>query len=438
MKTIKSSRNMLFLTLIGIFLVPLSSFSMKETEKQITKEITVTPTTKINFVNKLGPVNVKTWNENRVKVVTNLIVDGKDEEVQKIIAYISNIDFSKSEGEVMFDTKFYQLYSQIFGSIKIVLKNGSVLRGISKIKLSYTLMVPEGNPLSITNKYEDITLSDFSGDITLELYESDLQAGNLSGRSAIKMKYSKSSFASLGDLDLYMYESKATIERTGDLNLQSKYSELTLPEAGELSLDCYEDKITIQKHGDVKAKAKYTTLNLSDFNTGMFKIYETHLSAGNCEEITIDGKYCKMQIKSSKNVTFTQSYENKFSSSFIGELTANSKYGVYEIFHLDKSLNLIASYEDDVDVQRIGNQFTGVRVNSKYTNLTFTFESGTQYKIDANLKYTDLNFPESRFREIRFHKDGSEFQYQGIIKGADEAACPVLKLTMYEGNVDLK
>ena len=79
---------MLFLTLIGIFLVPLSSFSMKETEKQITKEITVSPNTKINFVNKLGPVNVKTWNENRVKVVTNMIVDGKDEDVQEIIDYM--------------------------------------------------------------------------------------------------------------------------------------------------------------------------------------------------------------------------------------------------------------------------------------------------------------------------------------------------------------
>ena len=429
---------MLFLTLIGIFLVPLSSFSMKETEKQITKEITVSPNTKINFVNKLGPVNVKTWNENRVKVVTNLIVDGKDEDVQEIIDYISDIDFSESNDGVTFDTKFYKHYSQIFGSIKIVLKNGSVIRGVSKINLSYTLMVPEGNPLSITNKYEDITLSDFSGDITLELYESDLQAGNLSGRSAIKMKYSKSSFASLGDLDLYMYESKATIEQTGNLNLQSKYSELTLPEAGELSLDSYEDKITISKHSDVKAKAKYTTLNLGDFNMGTFNLYETHLFAGNCEEVTIEGKYCKMEFKSSKKVTFVQSYENKFSSSFVGELTANSKYGVYKIFHLDKSLNLITSYEDDVDVQRMGNQFTGVSVNSKYTNLTFIFESGTQYKIDANLKYTDLNFPEASFREIRFHKDGSEFQYQGIIKGADEATCPVLKLTMYEGKVNLE
>jgi len=430
---------MLFLTLIGIFLMPFSSFSMKETEKQITKEIAVSATTPIAFINKLGPVQVKTWSENKVRVVTNLIIDGKDKDIQKIIDYISDIDFNKSEEGVSFDTKFYKLYSQTFpGFIKIVLKNGSVIRGVSKIKLSYTLMVPKGNPLFISNKYEDITLPDLTGDINLELYESDIQAGNLSGNCKIKMKYSRSTFGSLGNTDLYMYESKGTIEQTGDLVLHSKYSTLTLPEAGSLSLDCYEDDITINKHGNVKGKAKYTTLNLGDFSKGEFNLYETHLFAGNCEKATIAGKYSRIQLKSSNNVTFTESYENKFSSSFVGELTATSKYGVYKIFHLDKSLNLITSYEDDIDIKRMGNQFTGVTVNSKYTNLSLIFEPGTKYKIDANLQYTDLNFPEAGFREIRYHKDGSNFQYQGVVKGADEATCPVLKLNMYEGKVNLE
>ena len=440
MKTKKSSRNILFLTLIGIFLMPLSSFSMKETEKQFTKEITVSPTTLIIFANKLGPVQVKTWNENRVKVVTNLTIDGKDESVQKIIEYISKIDFSESEEGVTYDTRFYSRWTQIFpGSIKIVLKNGSLIRGISKIKLSYTLMVPKGNPLSIANKYEDITLPDLTGDIHLELYESDMEAGNLSGPCKIKLKYSKSTFGSLGDLDLYMYESKADIERSGDLILESKYSTLTLPEAGNLTLDCYEDKITISKHSDVKAKAKYSTFNLGDFNSGTFNLYETNLFAGNCEEVTIEGKYNKMQFKSSKKVSFPLSYENKFSSSFVGELTATeSKYGVYKIYHLDKSLNLVSSYEDDVIVQRVGKQFTGVIVTSKYTDLSFTFESGAHYKIDANLKYTDLDFLKANFREIRYHKDGSTFQYQGIVKGADETTAPILKLKMYEGKVTLE
>ncbi len=82
--------------------------------------------------------------------------------------------------------------------------------------------------------------------------------------------------------------------------------------------------------------------------------------------------------------------------------------------------------------------FTGISVTSKYTDVDIIFETGTLYKIDATLKYTDIDFPESAFKETLYHKDGSDFHYRGVIKGADEQTCPVLQLTMYEGSLKLK
>ncbi|MBC8461860.1 MAG: hypothetical protein ISS17_09645 [Bacteroidales bacterium] len=73
---------------------------MKETEKTITKEATVSPSTLIRFENKLGPVKVETWDKNQVRLVTKLIIDGKDEDVASIIDYISGIEFTTSPGEI--------------------------------------------------------------------------------------------------------------------------------------------------------------------------------------------------------------------------------------------------------------------------------------------------------------------------------------------------
>ncbi|NQV02482.1 MAG: hypothetical protein HQ542_07540 [Bacteroidia bacterium] len=439
MRTKTTRCNMSLLVIIGVFLLPLTSYSLKETEKTITKEATISSSTLIRFENKLGPVKVETWDKNQVRLVTKLIIDGKDEVVDKLIDHISRIEFSTSAGEISLNTKFYTLYSETFpGGIKIVLTNGDIIRGISKIKISYTLTIPKGNPLALVIKYEDLELPDLNGELSLTLYESDLKAGLIGGKSQISMKYSKGSIGSLQDVDLTLYESKTEISHTGNLNLISKYSELTIQEAGELILDSYEDKLIINKHLDVGGKAKYTTLSLGDFTTGGFDLYECKLTAGNVTNMKIKAKYSIFNLKSVKSINFHEAYEIKFSSSFVGMLSGSSKYGIFKIYHLDGSLDMANSYEDDFTIGRVGGKFTGVYLKSKYTNLDFTFEPGTLYKIDANFKYTDLDFEESAFKEIRYHKDGSDFQYEGIVKGADEKTCPVLKLNMYEGNVTLK
>lgn len=431
--------NMSLSVIFGIFLLPLTGLSMKETEKTITKEATVSPATIIRFETKLGPVKVETWEQNKVKLVTTLTVDGKEEDVARLIDLISDIQFVSSENELMIVTKFYSSYTENFpGGIKIVLNNGTILWGITKLKISYLLTIPRENPLGITVKYEHLELPDLTGNLDLQLYEGELQAGSVGGKATIDLKYTRGSIGSLQDAVIKLYESKLEVDRTGDLTLNSKYSDLMIRETGNVQFESYEDKLTFSKHLDVNGKAKYTTLFLADFPTGGFDLYECKLTSGTAGTVEIRAKYSSLTFASVEWINFSESYEVKFSGGSVGALSAASKYGVYTITHLGTSLAFRDSYEDAITIDEIGNKFNGLTISSKYTDLDMTFEKGTPYQIDATMKYTELIFPESAYREIRNYKDGSDHRYQGIVKGADEKTAPVVNLNMYEGTVKLK
>ena len=218
--------------------------------------------------------------------------------------------------------------------------------------------------------------------------------------------------------------------------MNSKYSETEIGSAGKLSINSYEDKVHLIKHGDLSVKAKYTSFTLADFNIGAFDLYECTLKAGNSDVIAMSAKYCDLKFLSCKAVVIT-SYENKFSSEKVGDLKAGTSYSSYKISQLEGSLVFTNSNEDKVSVMQVGKKFTGIDLISKYSNVEISFEPGTPYKLDADLKYCSFNFPKSSFREIRYHKEDDIFQYLGVTQGSDENTVPVVKLQMYEGGIKL-
>ena len=222
------------------------------------------------------------------------------------------------------------------------------------------------------------------------------------------------------------------------MKLNSKYSGLNIAEAGALELDCYEDKLIFGKHGNVSVKAKYTVLNLSDFDQGSFAIYETTVNAGIAEKLTVTAKYSTLEFQSVIEADFPDVYETKVTCNFIGKMGAVSKYSTFRFSYLETSLVMNDSYEDNIFIERLSSKFKNVYLASKYSDLDIAFEPGSLYKIDADLTYTSLEYPSENFREIRYHKDGEKFLYQGVIKGANETTSSVVTLKMYEGSAELR
>ncbi|MEI7662975.1 MAG: hypothetical protein WCK34_12280 [Bacteroidota bacterium] len=421
---------------------------MKEKRETFSCEKNIRAATLISFTNKIGPLRVETWDKSSVKDDVTVTIEGEEDQVKKALDYIKNINFSEPGDTVAFNTRCWKNVKYgsnvtffnvpiIGGQFKLTLNDGETAT-LKKFDLSFVLTMPRGNPLALTQAYENVSLPDLDGRIRLNLYESDLVAGKLPDCRELTAKYGKVEIDSVKDIRLKLYETRLNIRHAGNVVLDSKYSETGIGNAGSLDIDSYEDKIHVPSHGDLAIKAKYTTFTLADFDKGTFDLYECTLNAGKANIVAISAKYCSFGFVSCHAVVFTGSYENKFTCGQAGDLKAASKYSSYKISNLDGNLNFMSSYEDKITVKQVGRKFTGISLTGKYTAIDLSFENGAACKIDADLKYTGMDFLKTAFREIRYHKEDELFQFLGVTAGSDENAVSEVKFRMYEGSVKLR
>ena len=428
---------------ILMVLTPLCAISQDiSKDKTLTREFDITENTVIEFENKVGNLVVETWGQDKVKFEAVVYVKAEDaEDVEAILDAISNPEIIHNSTGLSINTKFYDNYiskdNLVNQKITITLMDGTKIK-LKELKINYVLTIPASSEFKLAQKYEDVTIPDLSGKVILEIYSCDLKAGNLPNAYRVGLKYATADIKSLGDTKLEVYDSKLDVEKTGNLNLYSKYSEMNIEKAGDLYLEIYDDKLYVNEHGSVTGEGKYTTLILSSFTTGDLKIYDCTFRAGKIDDLKMTAKYSKINIVSVRKFRFQECYDNQVTLEYVGEFRVTSKYTTFTIDELASSLYL-NSYDDKMNIYQVNSDFSGVELDGKYTNMTLVMQSGSQYKLTADVKYTDLNYRKSDMREIRYHKEDSQFQYKGITKGANEAeVVPEIKISNYSGEIEIK
>jgi len=437
MKTTKIFYEMNAMILYLLFLIPSTGMGMQESRHTVVRGTAINPGTTFSIENKIGPMTFTTWDKDSVRIESLLVADGNPEEVAKLKAALDELQFHTYGETVTFDTRFYKsITSSIPGNTRIILTDGSIIK-LSKFSLSYRVTVPVAAPLMITQKYDDLILPDLRGKLILNLYECDLKAGNFSSITTLNYKYGKGIIESTADLILNSYESKLEIRKTGNLVAESKYSSVRCSEALNLNLDLYEDEWTIEKHGEVQCKAKYSELVLKDAPVATFELYETEIRGGHYGQVTLTAKYSQIEFLSAGTADFREAYECRFTVPSLKELTAIAKYSEFDIYQLDGKLSVPSAYEGQISIKRIGKSFSGIDVDSKYTQIFLLFETGTAFRINADLQYTSFDIPENLLIEKRYHKDDSKLMYSGETRENGSVATGVVNLKMYEGSLEI-
>ncbi|MFH0762146.1 MAG: hypothetical protein V2A67_11650, partial [Bacteroidota bacterium] len=395
MKTPIKTFAILIMVLTAFQGIPAQGKTGSGIEKTIVREKAIVPAAIIKFENSIGPLTVATWNKQlNVKIETVVSIDGEQDDVNKTLAAIENIDFIVSGITVTFETKFYdEMRSERPGKITLKLPDQSTVK-LSKLSISYRLTVPENQSLDLTNKYEDVTLPDLSGKLTLNLYEAHLTAGLITNEAKVDIKYGGGTIQSVNDIELSLYEAKLNIGHAGKMNINSKYSTLEVQEAGALQIDSYEDHITIHKQGDVNVAGKYSDISLSDFSKASVNLYECTLTAG-----------------------------------IAGSVTAESEYSRFDIKRLDESLVFNKSYNDQIVIGLVDMGFSRIGLNGKYTSLIAPVEKGAEFKVVADLHYAGMELPDKHADLISEKKD-DKWKYAGLMNGADKNTTKVVELTL--------
>ena len=286
----------------------------QEFTRNINREFGTTADGMTALYNKYGAVNVKTWQNNSVKIDITIVVNaGSQREADKIFDRIK-VNFANAAGYVKAETMIEQ-------------SNGWWPEGKScDFKINYDISMPIGNQLDLKNRYGNSYVSKLNGKLTAEIKYGDLRAEAISNDADLNLGYGKAYIAKVNHLYGQVSYSELTVTDAEEVQLDTKYSELKsdrihtlrltskyddfeLGTVDELRLQTKYANLRVKNAGSAYVTAQYTDVNLANLTVTA----DTDLSYGslkigsvdrNFSEVNVVGKYTDVQVSAERSVQY--------------------------------------------------------------------------------------------------------------------------------------
>jgi hypothetical protein len=164
-----------------------ASGEMIEKVKTYSKSYSVDANDVLQISNSFGKVVVNTWAKKEFKVDVQMKFGADDED------YVNNM----IEGSSISDSKTGSIVS-----FKTNLARNNSNRGNNHIEVNYTVYMPAGNALDLTNKFGNVVLPDLSGKVTIVINFGSIIAQELTNsENDIQIKFTQSGPSSIALLN---------------------------------------------------------------------------------------------------------------------------------------------------------------------------------------------------------------------------------------------
>ena len=297
-----------------------------ERTKKISKSYPVTSSTALNIENKFGKIHINTNNGNTIKVDVTMVGRSSDEAKAQNILDKLQINI-QGENEISFVTK---VISGIRSTRRLNTKSSR------SFEVNYLISMPKNVKLRVRNRYGNVFLGDFSGELDMYVANGSVKAAKIINPQDKKIKVAFGSLdvdqveqgeltVAYGSLKLGNGEkvqvinknSSIDINQVTNLDLQSKYGSVDVTEVDNLSGMSASDKVSIGVlNNSCKLALKYSK---------GFKVSRVNK---NFKKIDINGKYSPMDFRFEDGASFDYQINTQF-GELVSALMRSKKIGDY-------------------------------------------------------------------------------------------------------------
>ncbi|HDJ32806.1 MAG TPA: hypothetical protein ENF21_01740 [Bacteroidetes bacterium] len=283
--------------------------------KKIEKEYPVTAETVLNIRNKFGKVDVRSWDQNMIRVeVTISAKHTQQEKAERIIEMISireQIEGNQISLETVFDRNFGQITTDSWGSEN---KNFSI---------DYLLQIPSNLTLNLTNRFGDVFITELTGLVNIDIKFGRLEAhkilrGDEKPRSLVTLTHGQGFIdeANWLALNIKYYELDITLAQA--LLIESKHSEINVENVSSIVSESGYDKVRIGKLNNFVGTGSYTILEIDELTRKL----ELNTRYGRCvvdyippgfESISVKSSYTQSTLGIDPEATYTIEGKASFS-----------------------------------------------------------------------------------------------------------------------------
>lgn len=324
-----------YLTSIVLLAAALPGMALPKAEfnKTIKKEFPVTPNGTTYLDNKYGKIEVKTWDQNRVKITVTIKVKAGSESAANDVFDRIGINFSSGEGYVKAET---HIEPATKGWLWSWIGNTS-----SDYSINYEVLLPASNNLDIGHRYGDLFVAAMKGRVKLDV------------------KYVNFKIEAMGDNSSLLFGyGNGTISRAGNLNAEISYSKLLVEEAADIQISSKYTQVNIGKAKDLNTTTKYDTYVINQI-----------------EALKNSGAYDNFKINSAASVDFNSKYAGLKAEKISRYLHCNLSYGNVEV--------------------KMSEGFSKVNCTGSYGNAKIGLPEGTPFAVDAATNYAGISYPDN-------------------------------------------
>lgn len=174
-------------------------------------------------------------------------------------------------------------------------------------------------------------------------------------------------------IELHYGDLKLDEMKSSENTIKLMYADMKLNSALALDIHARYSDVQVESLKKLKADLMYTD---SRFDS--------------CEDFTMKTRYGDVELKQGDVVSVDGMYAN------------------IQLHHVEKHLKVITHY-GDLEVDKINKNFQGAEIEGMYADIDLSFESGSIFILNSDLKYAELSLPSDA--EV-VKKEGNSIEYQ--------------------------
>jgi hypothetical protein len=276
--------------------------------KEIKKEFTVNPGTRLEIINKYGNVDVINRDDAALSIKVLVKVNGRDQQRAEDLLRMIDISISQEGDLIKAVTEIGDDFGKNFRGFNM---------GDGGLEINYSISMPRTLPINLSNKYGNVFIDELTGTSAIDIKYGKLTANKILHDS--KEPLTK----------VFLSYSNGAIQETKWIELDIKYSKINITESKALAIISRYSKVYVTNGSSIVSESKY-----DNYEIGNLANFVTTAAYGH---FTINNLSGKLQV----DTKYTDVIVDRISAGFEG-VKINNSYGTYKL-----GIDPAASYKLD-------------------------------------------------------------------------------------------
>lgn len=292
-------------------------------QKELSVEAKIERLIKVVINNTSRNIEIKTWDEPKVKIFANIYFDGKETNLgnefwlEKLKVktrlwgnkYLINIDGLPNEKNDKINNE---------ESIEIYSIDGEVIKKEKINKRQLIIYVPKNNKVEIESKYSDVIVSNYINEIKVNITNGNYEMQEAKVAN-IDSKYANVNISKIDSVNITFINGDLTIENANCFVAETKYSNILLGNINYLTHSSTNDEVEIEQVKQITTTKNYGNLNIKNISEGIsVEGINAPIQIENIQStvkfISIDNKYANIKLPVNNCKNFTFNYKGTYST----------------------------------------------------------------------------------------------------------------------------